>query len=155
MNKLTPIETIVDMKIINYIDKKLKGKAVLGGRRALALAGINFKRPFSDINDHDFVIKHLSIRHTIFGNTFERVLSDKYGVANPEDLEKRHYRFKYNGISNCLFVNKDLITTTYRGIKIADPEQILYYKRKYIETSEKHKKDFENISELHYKLGHL
>lgn len=157
MEKLARIEDIVDMEIMQYIDKKLKGKAVLGGRRALALAGITFRRPFTSESDHDFVIKHLSMRHTLFGDgTFKRAKIDgPYGHTDDEEIEGReHYRF-YHKTENCLFVNKDLITTKYRGIIIADPEQILFYKKKYVIHSPKHKTDFEKMSRLHYTLGHL
>lgn len=169
------INEIVDPRILEYVNKKFKGQAVLSGRRALALAGITFKRPITKDNDYDFCIRHLPVKLKVFGGLKKAggTDGDGYKITDDEELEGiDHYYFNWNRSEskfvsfsemepwsvktrNCLFVNPNINIIEIEGIKIADPEQILFYKRKYVKTSAKHAQDFKNMVDIRYRLNNL
>lgn len=155
------MNNIYNPNILEFVKHKLKVPVALGGRRALALAGITFNRPFLEEDDHDFVIKRLPWRLKLFDNVFEKAKEDMYATDEERIDDMTHYYFytdtksKMTQVRNCLFINKNLVTTTYKKVLIVDPEQILYFKRQYIERSEKHKTDFENMNPLIYNLRNL
>jgi hypothetical protein len=168
-NKIFNEHLIVD------VNTKFKTNVALGGRRALALVGITFNRPITDEDDHDLVVNRFTMYQRNFLASDYLINADGPYQTDTEKIKGcKHYYF-YSGppedatygkviskmsssifdIRNCFFINKNLVTDIYKGILIVDPEQILYFKKQYIENSSKHKEDFENMTSLVYNLRML
>lgn len=172
------IDNIINRELLEFVNKKFNGKAVLTGRRALALAGITFKRPFTNQSDHDFAIKELPMKYKLpnfFLTKAGGIDSAGYKKTDTEEVEGiEHYYFNHlqqvttmatgsfadvetytEKSRNCLFVNPNTRIIEVEGIKISHPEDILKYKKEYVNVSEKHKIDMKNINMLRYKLKDL